>query len=501
MEDQKKKSLSEISHLFLSSVRENAAGPTRPMRIPPGGPRIAPASSPRIAASIDLTPEEYARVVSEPAESAEQPPYGAVSALICSQFNGHQIDRAKQYAQHLAGTGQRVGLIIADAAEASVICFDASSNEPTAELDSSTISNSREMIQAMQELAWDVDRWLLLVANPRLNEARELLRKTDHWVLLSTCDHDGVVSCYRAIKGLAEMPRPRLTLALLNAVDQVEAGKVYRKIASVCEQFLNWKMEAEPAVEAAEAINESVAVRFALPADRAGISSGSHWEVLLDFLTRAQASANESPAKSPEPIAEMENEMPSPSDPIEEPMAAPRSTAEPAVASVPPATPVMEPAPAPVMKMAQSYEPGEVEVTDLPGGEITESAVLNAVINQMAGGLIQCPIHPPACPQATIAVSRDHRLVLLAVARKGLGELRAIALAYRWMIENRPLLSMAMPQFAIDAHAHPALKLLVDRADAGAELLLPMAEHSSVTVQTYRKLRWAGKTGLLLEAA
>jgi hypothetical protein len=127
--------------------------------------------------------------------------------------------------------------------------------------------------------------------------------------------------------------------------------------------------------------------------------------------------------------------------------------------------------------------------------------VLNAVINQMAGGLIQCPIHPPACPQATIAVSRDHRLVLLAVARKGLGELRAIALAYRWMIENRPLLSMAMPQFAIDAHAHPALKLLVDRADAGAELLLPMAEHSSVTVQTYRKLRWAGKTGLLLEAA
>jgi hypothetical protein len=501
MEDQKKKSLSEISHLFLSSVRENAAGPSRPMRIPPGGARMTPGSgapTPRIAASIDLTPEEYARVVSEPAESAEateQPPYGPVSALICSQFNGYQLDRAKQYAQHLAGAGQRVGLIVAEAGEASVICFDAGSGEPTAELESGVLNNPREMGQALQELAWDVDRWLLLVPNPRLNEARLLLRETSHWVLLSTCDHDGVVSCYRAIKGLAEMPRPRLTLALLNAVDQVEAGKVYRKIASVCEQFLNWKMEAEPAVEAVEAVNENVAVRFTVPADRTGTTSGSHWEVLLDFLTRAQAQANEAPVKM---AAEAENDMPIPMDPIEAPAIEER--VEPTLPPLRPAAPTI-PSPAPAMKIAQSFEPGEVEVTDLPGGEVTESAVLNAVINQMAGGLIQCPVRPPACPQATIAVSRDHRLVLLAVARKGLGELRAIALAYRWMIENRPLLSMAMPQFSIDAHAHPSLKLLVDRADAGAELLLPMTENSSVTVQTYRKLRWAGKTGLLLEAA
>jgi hypothetical protein len=100
-----------------------------------------------------------------------------------------------------------------------------------------------------------------------------------------------------------------------------------------------------------------------------------------------------------------------------------------------------------------------------------------------------------------LSVNRDRRLVLLAVARKGLTELRSIALAYRWVVENRPLLSMAMPQFAIDAHAMPSLKLLVDRADSGADLLLPMNENTNVSVQTYRKLRWAGKTGLLLEAA
>jgi hypothetical protein len=116
-------------------------------------------------------------------------------------------------------------------------------------------------------------------------------------------------------------------------------------------------------------------------------------------------------------------------------------------------------------------------------------------------GLVECPIRPPSCPQAALAVNRDRRLVLLGVARKGLGELRAIAQAYRWVVENRPLLSMALPQFSIDAHAMPSLKLLVDRADSGAELLLPMNENSNVTVQTYRKLRWAGKTGLMLEAA
>ena len=143
----------------------------------------------------------------------------------------------------------------------------------------------------------------------------------------------------------------------------------------------------------------------------------------------------------------------------------------------------------------------DCDVADLPAGEVTESAVLSAVMRKPAAGLIECPIRPPTCPEATLAVGRDRRLVLLAVARKGLTELRAIGQAYRWVIENRPLLSMAMPQFSIDTHALPSLRLIIDRADAQADLLLPMTENKNVTVQTYRKLRWAGKTGLLLEAA
>jgi hypothetical protein len=105
------------------------------------------------------------------------------------------------------------------------------------------------------------------------------------------------------------------------------------------------------------------------------------------------------------------------------------------------------------------------------------------------------------CPEARLAVTRERGLVLLAVARKGLADLRAIAQAFRWLTENRALIGMAVPQLAIDAHRHPRLRLLVDHADANAEILAPMLETTTVTLQAYRKLRWGARTGLLLDAA
>jgi hypothetical protein len=397
--------------------------------------------------------------------------------------------------------------------------------EPLAPVETATASDAREMSEALDELAWDIDRWLLLLPNPRLPEARQLLRKVDKWVLLSTCDHDGVVSCYRAIKGLAEMPRPRLTLALLNAADEVEAGKVHRKIAGVCEQFLNWKMEAEAAVEPTDGVTENLTLSFCPPRDRAEAGAGAQWDVVEAFLVRAMQ-ANEAPAEPVSELEQIEAEVQSiRSRPIAAEPIVPQIAAEPkaegvvnAVANRQPAvvqtpeiltTPVIEQPPVTNRKIPAEFKAEPVvslgeddgDVLELPGGEVTEASVLAAVISKSSAGLVQCPIHPPACPQAVVAVGRDHRLVLLAVARRGLGELRAIAAAYRWVIENRPLLTMALSQFAIDAHAHPSLKLVVDRADAGADLLLPMAQQGNVTVQTYRKLRWAGKTGLLLEAA
>ena len=164
---------------------------------------------------------------------------------------------------------------------------------------------------------------------------------------------------------------------------------------------------------------------------------------------------------------------------------------------------VPDSAPAPVMKpaMAPVAHDETNDVIDLPEGTATPSAIVGAVLRGGANQLIECPVKPPMCPDATLAVGRDHRLTLLAVARQGLSDLRAIAQAYQWLVQNRGLVAMAVPQFAIDAHQLPRLELLIDQTDMSAEILQPMLQSTNVTVTAYRKLRWAGRTGLLLNAA
>jgi hypothetical protein len=100
-----------------------------------------------------------------------------------------------------------------------------------------------------------------------------------------------------------------------------------------------------------------------------------------------------------------------------------------------------------------------------------------------------------------LAVGRDRRVVMLAVAPRGLADLNVIGEAYKWLQQNQNLIGMAVPQLAIDIHQAPHLSLLVDQSDSSAQTLQPMLQGAHVTVKTYRKLRWGGKTGLLLEAA
>jgi hypothetical protein len=140
------------------------------------------------------------------------------------------------------------------------------------------------------------------------------------------------------------------------------------------------------------------------------------------------------------------------------------------------------------------------EILDLPDAKDTCSAILSAVLR---GGhdLVECPVKAPMYAEASLAVSREHRLVLLAVPRTGLNDLQQIGRAYQWLIENRSLIAMAVPQMSIDAHQLPTLHLLVDHSDLSAQILQPILQSASVKVHAYRKLRWGGKTGLLVEAA
>src|SRR5439155_26728993 len=137
-------------------------------------------------------------------------------------------------------------------------------------------------------------------------EARVLLRGVGHWVLLSTCDHDGVIACYRTLKGLTDLwpsersaEKPRLSLALLDAADVEQAERVSSKLTSVCQQFLSWPLDAEPAVQtgaAVERVSEHL-VMFCRPTrDKGQLATAPQWEIVADFIARSKMESSQAVA-------------------------------------------------------------------------------------------------------------------------------------------------------------------------------------------------------------
>ena len=517
MSDQQPKhdnTLSQISHLFLSSVRERQMqGAPRPVRTPPGQqaqgahPSPAPAPAPGQAdGEIDLTPEEFAQVLGGPEPLvAEERSSIPVAALLGGHLGASQLDRAREFAAYQASGGARVGLIEVDAAEFRLWLFEPSNrlNQESLDPPMTESLDGRRMTEALHELGHEVDQWFVLLPSPRASEARALLRELDRWVLLASGDHDGIVAGYRTLKGLSESHErndarralPRLSLAVLDARDATEASRVFAKLAGACQQFLHWPMEAEPLVTRATGVSEHLVLACRATRDKSQLAAAPQWQVVYNFLTHLKAMPRGEQTIADQPVA-----PPSPRSDVRavaqtfvaEQTTCPRLHAG---AERSPRSASPDPTSEHLPKSAETSE-----VIDLAAGESSPEAIVRAVLR---GGhdLVECPIHPPMCPHASLAVSRERRLVLVAVARQGLPDLRAIGQAYRWLIENRPLISLALPQFAIDAHQLPQLHLLVDHADVSAEVLQPMLQSANVIVHAYRKLRWSGRTGLLLEAA
>src|SRR3954454_5138116 len=138
----KKRSLSEISHLFLSSIRDRQTeGSPRPQRTPPKQPDV----------SIDLTPEEFAQVYGgdTPAQSARRAV--PVTAVLAAHLNGKQFDRVTEYSRHLAVQGGRVGLIEVDGSEFRLMCFENSAPGAAPEPETPGIEccDARQMAEAL----------------------------------------------------------------------------------------------------------------------------------------------------------------------------------------------------------------------------------------------------------------------------------------------------------------------------------------------------------------
>ena len=471
--------LSEISHLFLSDVRnKQTEGSARPARTPPGGFKGD--------ASIDMTPEEFAMTL-QPTAAAE-PSFKPLRAVIAHHLGESMASKVRDYAATLGGP---VGVMYADDANVRVCRTDAATDEIHDEpaVEALSLSRLREVIV---ELDQDVTQWLVVLPDTRSTEAQSLLRSVAAWTLLTTADHDAVVAAYRTLKGVCGDARPALTVAVCGPADADEHDKTVKKLAGVCGQFLSLTVTSGPAVAVADAVSEVCLLEAA-----ADESADSHWPVLAGLVDGAAAVEDVVMMKKPVFASIPEA---APVDLHDHPMAAGVNPRETAALSAPVAMPrELTPAATPLALM-QSIPTAADETTtilELPSNDASPAAVLRAVV--ASGGCVETPIKAPASPDAVVAVDRDRRLTILAAAAPGTVDWRAVAGALKWASDNRQLIAMAVPQLSIDAFAEPTLTLYVDHAAADA--LPSQLAGNSMTVIAYRKVRMGGRLGVLLDAA
>lgn len=487
----KRRPLSEISHLFLSNLRENGEMP-RPQRIPPGQRQPpAPKSNAPDPSRADFRPLE-----SKQSESVE---FGGtrrrVTGIIGSHLNGKLLTRVSQYAAAQAAEGAPVGLIIVDASEFRLEIVEA--GQGTIRVDPTDVLDARQMRESLLELNHDVDRWLLVTPDPRRENSRALMSMCDDWLMLCTCDHDGVVSGYRSLKGMAEGGKNPVRIALLDPPGVGAAERVFGKLAAVCRQFLDWNVAADTPVTGELNAQQSIVLWCRAIHDKAQLASAPQWKVVEEFLglepdESAQLAhfgpETQSDDVPPQVVEQLRI------DPIAQPQAKVEQEVEPTPA-------VAQPSPQAV-PTSQSFTftqpPAEKidEVIDLPPGVSVLSAVLGA-----GGDLLPTPIPLSMCPGAVVAVSRSRQLVLVAQLGGGLAGLGTVGSAVKWLEDSAKVIAMAMPQLSIDMTKPIRVQLLVDFNDRSATGLMPLLGHDRIAVRCYRRLRWGDRTGLLLDAA
>jgi hypothetical protein len=521
-----KRPLSEISHLFLSEIRSRQPEMTRPTRI---GPKKQ-----QVDASIDMTPEEFAasleavptrdeqenllQVTDEKLSGeklvgekigAEKEKQVSLSVVLSAHLPGNASQSVRQYARHVAGEFGRVGLAEIDSGEFSIGCYELDGGPAASPIMRETL-DVRQMSETLNELAMDVDRWLISLPNAKTAESRELLRSAPHWVILTTADHEGVVATYRALKGLAELGRRRISLVVLDARDDAHADAVFRKLDAVSRQFLHSGLEAGLPLRHVQNVTEHQVLACQRDAEQASSNCSGHWRVIGQFVSKSVAPpVAAAPPFAPMAVHAAKEISGNIETKIAEKIAEPVSQSSEDVHEFKTqknAGQTMKLNIAEGSRMASmdaTISGGSIsEVIDLPE-DAGERSILDAVVRQggAEGRWVMCPIKVPMCPEALVAVGRDQRLMMLAVAGRGLGQLLSIGQALRWMGENIELIKMALPQLAVDASVEPCVKLLVDQRDLSAEILQPMLQSETITVQAYRRVKWGMKMGLLLEAA
>jgi hypothetical protein len=480
-------SLSEISHLFLSGMRErqNAGAAPRPTRKPPLS-----------MMSVDLAPEEF-----EHKQSLDERP--SLSAVLGHHLGGAAVARVRDYARYSALASGRVGLIELGDDGIRLTYFDAS---PLGKRDSegkatpidvpASVSplDGKRIAEALEEMSWDIERWIVFLPGGAKSEiARHLLETIDHWTILTSADDEGIVSAYRALKGIGDSGSATLTMSVFNADDESHGAQAHRKLAGASKQFLGKHIDFEGRVTATENVSEHVVLWC-----RASGPTQDHWNAVMNLAQETDAQVEV------EVNREAEHKKPADGNPqafpeCQSPLAADPVAKEPVISIPQQEEPQMKITPETIAPSI-SRDNIQDEVFDLAAGS-DEAESIVATILRNESQWIAAPVKAPMHESATVAVDRDGRLLLAAAAGSGLADLPLVSKAFAWLTENRSLVRLAMPQMNIDARTLPRLVLAVDQLDATGGKLATLLQGADVTVRTYRRLRWGEKTGLLLEAA
>ena len=493
----------DVSACFLSALRP---GPT-PSRTPPTStsPSEPAMQADDYATRYGLAPADFEDPAADPEADAHVALGHPVRALIGAELGGDFLDAARRYAAHGVAEGGRTGLILLDRHEVRLhlVEHDPSPADLPPERARPTHGRledpalRRRVAEALAELDYDVDRWLLLLPDPRLPEARRLLEAgaVEGLTLLTRPGHDGVVAGYRALKravgDLGDACPADLTLAVLDAKDEAEARAAQAKLIDVTRQFLDRPLRGEGRVGPAATVGEHGILWLRSREDGPDAEpADAHWRTVAAFLAdAAEARYDAAPDDAPDPLSEPEDES------------------EPEMVAPNPAVKIKDPAPAPFpMPKASAPQPEPTpaptagdEVIDLPGGAADPASVLRAALAGSAD-LAATAVAAPMLPGGHVALDRDGTLTLIAAADADLSGLAQVSAALTWLTQSASLVRMAMPQMHV-ADAPPRLRLLIDHRATRATDLGPLLATGRVTLVPYRTLKWGGRTGLLLDAA
>lgn len=516
--------ISDIAGLFLSGMRErarealggdtgSAAGRTPPpRRIPPGG-----TAEPAIAQNAELS--------APPAEASKLP--SSVWVLVAPHVPEAErgrllrgvLSQISQRASNETGSGidPRVGVLRLSVNSASLALWDPElgSDEAAGETGS-----ARDLQQAITELSCEIGNWVICVgtgdgalvgevisAVARDNTARR------SWVVPVLSGGDGggdgggvggggeeeMVAAYRTVKTLASISpsaRGRLVLACAGTGEQQGLGWA-NKLRGVMRKFLAWE-PADALVltdHDSDASNDSLHEVMRLE-DHASLSD--LWEGVL-ALVESPAAATVVAETPSEPEAVSAEQLTSEEEATEEPeFIAIERKPEP-VANAQPAPATVAPATTSELRLTPSEDEEATEVVAVD--RLDAESVLEALAR--AEGLRPLDIRLPRSAGQRLRLMLDPAgtpTLLAGMASPDTDTLLEVGKSLAWLRENADLVAQLarLQGHSVSAEALPTARLYVARQ--GPHLASLLAE-SGVRVILYRPLRWGEQRAVLLERA